>query len=89
MNVRFCDRIGMGRPKESPYRLRKYDTMIDEAMRAPLSVTSLKIDGNRLMELLKIQPLPKIYQILNILLKKFWTSRGKIRKNIWNKELLN
>ena len=89
MNVRFCDRIGMGRPKESPYRLRKYEAMIDEAMRAPLSVTSLKIDGNRLMELLKIQPGPKIGQILNILLKKFWTSRGKIRKNIWNKELLN
>ena len=33
MNVRFCDRIGMGRPKESPYRLRKYESMIEEAMR--------------------------------------------------------
>ena len=49
----------MGRPKESPYRLRKYEAMIDEAMRAPLSVTALKIDGNRLMELLKIQPAQK------------------------------
>mgnify|MGYP001583562655 CR=1 FL=1 len=70
MNVRFCDRIGMGRPKESPYRLRKYEAMIDEAMRAPLSVTALKIDGNRLMELLKIQPGPKVGQILNILFEE-------------------
>ena len=70
MNVRFCDRIGMGRPKESPYRLRKYEAMIDEAMRAPLSVTALKIDGNRLMELLKIQPGPKIGHILNILFEE-------------------
>ena len=59
MNVRFCDRIGMGRPKESPYRLRKYEAMIEEAMRAPLSVTALKIDGLKIMELLKIQPGPK------------------------------
>ena len=77
MNVRFCDRIGMGRPKESPYRLRKYEAMIDEAMRAPLSVTSLKIDGNRLMELLKIQPGPKIGQILNILFEEVLDEPGK------------
>jgi len=70
MNVRFCDRIGMGRPKESPYRLRKYESMIDEAMRAPLSVTALKIDGTKLMEILKIQPGPKIGQILNILFEE-------------------
>lgn len=70
MNVRFCDRIGMGRPKESPYRLRKYESMIDEAMRAPLSVTALKIDGTKLMDLLKIQPGPKIGWILNILFEE-------------------
>ena len=70
MNVRFCDRIGMGRPKESPYRLRKYESMIEEAMRAPLSVTALKIDGTKLMGLLKIQPSPKIGQILNILFEE-------------------
>lgn len=70
MNVRFCDRIGMGRPKESPYRLRKYESMIEEAMRAPLSVTALKIDGIKLMDLLKIQPGPKIGQILSVLFEE-------------------
>ena len=32
MKVRFCDRIGMGRPKETPYRLRKYESMIEEEL---------------------------------------------------------
>jgi tRNA nucleotidyltransferase (CCA-adding enzyme) len=68
MKVRFSDRIGMARPKETPYRLRKYEAMIDEAMRTPLSVGMLKIDGNGLMKLLDIQPGPKIGQILHILL---------------------
>lgn len=70
MKVRFADRVGMGRPKETPYRLRKYEAMIEEAMRAPLSVTSLKIDGSRLMELFNIQPGPKIGQVLNILFEE-------------------
>jgi tRNA nucleotidyltransferase (CCA-adding enzyme) len=68
MKVRFSDRIGMGRPKETPYRLRKYEAMIDEAMKTPLSVGMLKIDGNRLMKTLNIEPGPKIGQILHILL---------------------
>lgn len=70
MKVRFCDRIGMGRPKETPYRLRKYESMIEEAMRAPVSVGMLKLDGNRLIEILKIQPGPKVGQILHILLEE-------------------
>lgn len=70
MKVRFSDRIGMGRPKETPYRLRKYESMIEEAMRAPLSVGMLKIDGNKVMEILKIKPGPKIGFILHILLEE-------------------
>lgn len=68
MKVRFADRIGMGRPKETPYRLRKYEAMIEEAMRSPLSVTALKIDGQEIMKLIKINPGPKIGYILHILL---------------------
>ena len=70
MKVRFADRIGMGRPKETPYRLRKYEAMIEEASRAPLSVTALKINGTGLMELLKIPPGPKIGHILNIMFEE-------------------
>ena len=70
MKVRFCDRIGMGRPKETPYRLRKYEAMIEEAMRAPLSVKMLKISGDEVMKLTKEKPGPKIGFILHILLEE-------------------
>jgi poly(A) polymerase/tRNA nucleotidyltransferase (CCA-adding enzyme) len=70
MNVRACDRIGMGKPKESPYRLRKYESMIEEAMRAPTSVGMLKIDGNRIMEILNEPGSPKVGWILHALLEE-------------------
>jgi tRNA nucleotidyltransferase (CCA-adding enzyme) len=70
MNLRICDRIGTGRPKESPYRLRKYHAMIDEVMTDPISVGMLKIDGGLLMKELKITPGPHIGYILHALLEE-------------------
>ncbi|MFH0755440.1 MAG: HD domain-containing protein [bacterium] len=70
MNLRICDRIGMGRPKENPYRLRKYYAMIDEAIRAPISVGMLKINGKKIMEITGEIPGPKIGFILNALLEE-------------------
>ncbi|MCC7004516.1 HD domain-containing protein [Candidatus Nomurabacteria bacterium] len=70
MDVRTCDRIGTGRPKENPYRLRKYRAMIEEAMRDPISVQMLKIDGKKLMEITKANPGPKIGFILHALLEE-------------------
>jgi tRNA nucleotidyltransferase (CCA-adding enzyme) len=51
IELRICDRIGTGRPKEQPFRLRKYQAMIDEALRDPISVGMLKIDGKKIIEL--------------------------------------
>ena len=70
MNLRTCDRIGTGRPKENPYRLRKYRSMIEEALRDPVSVGMLKIDGRMLMDAAKIPPGPKIGSVLNALLEE-------------------
>ena len=70
MNMRICDRIGTGRPKEDPYRLRKYHSMIDEALRDPISVGMLKIDGKRIMEITEINPGPKIGYTLHALLEE-------------------
>ncbi len=70
MKVRACDRIGMGRPKEKPYRLRKYEAMIEEATRAPVSVGMLKIDGARIMELTGEKPGPRLGFILHALLEE-------------------
>jgi len=70
MDLRACDRIGMGRPKEDPYRLRKYHAMIDEATRAPISVGMLNIDGKKLMEVTGEIPGPKIGFVLHALLEE-------------------
>ena len=70
MDLRACDRIGMGRPKEDPYRLRKYHAMIDEATRDPISVGMLNIDGKKIMEVTKEIPGPKIGFVLHALLEE-------------------
>ncbi|PCI20912.1 hypothetical protein COB64_01505 [Candidatus Wolfebacteria bacterium] len=70
MKVRACDRIGMGKPKEAPYRLRKYKSMIEEAMRAPVSVGMLKIDGDIIMKITGEKPSRKIGYILHSLLEE-------------------
>lgn len=70
MNVRICDRIGTGRPKADPYRLRKYKSMIEEALRDPVSVGMLKIDGKKIMEVAKINAGPKIGLVLNALMEE-------------------
>lgn len=70
MKVRACDRIGMGRPKEKPYRLRKYEAMIEEAMRAPVSVGMLKIDGSKIMEITGEKPGPRLGWMLHAFLEE-------------------
>ncbi len=70
MNLRICDRIGTGRPKEDPYRLRKYHAMIEEALRDPVSVGMLKIDGKRIMEITQIAPGPRVGFTLHALLEE-------------------
>ncbi len=69
LNLRICDRIGTGRPKEQPFRFRKYKAMVEEALRDPISVKMLKIDGKHIMELTGEKPGPKIGYILNALLE--------------------
>ncbi len=70
MNVRICDRIGTGRPKENPYRLRKYKAMVEEALRDPISVSMLKIDGKRIMDVTREPAGPKIGFVLHALLEE-------------------
>lgn len=70
MDLRVCDRVGMGRPKEQPYRLRKFQAMVEEVMRDPVSVSMLEIDGKNLMKELNIKPGPKVGFILHALLEE-------------------
>ena len=70
MDTRAADRIGTGRPKEQPYRLRKYKSMIEEVLRDPISVKQLSVDGEDIMKLTKVGPGPHIGYILEILLSE-------------------
>jgi len=70
LHVRMCDRIGTGRPKEQPFRLRKYMSMIDEAMRDPTTVGMLTIDGSRVMEVAGESAGPRIGWVLHALLEE-------------------
>ena len=69
MNIRECDRVGM-KKKEAPYRLRKYFAMIEEALRDPISVGALKINGEFMIKELGIKPGPRMGWILHALLEE-------------------
>jgi len=68
IKVREADRIGSGRPKAVPYKLRHMKYIIDKVSHDPISVKMLKINGDELMGELGIQPGPKIGLMLNYLL---------------------
>jgi len=68
VNLRICDRIGTGRPKEQPYRLRKFKAMIEEASRQATSVSMLAINGNDLMRELELVPGKIIGDIMTALM---------------------
>ena len=70
IDVRLCDRIGSGVPKAEPYRLRKFLVMLEKALREPVSLKELKINGNEIMELLGIEPGPRVGFILNALMNE-------------------
>jgi len=70
LNLRICDRIGTGRPKEQPFRFRKYKAMVEEALRDPISVGMLALDGNDLMKELGMKSGPRIGWLLHALLEE-------------------
>ena len=70
LNLRVCDRIGTGRPKEQPFRFRKYKAMVDVALRDPISVKMLKVNGDRIMEMTGEKPGRRLGYVLNALLEE-------------------
>lgn len=70
LDLRICDRIGTGRPKEQPFRFRKYKAMVDEARRDPISVGMLKINGEDVIHILGTGPGPRVGWILHALLEE-------------------
>lgn len=87
LHLRICDRIGTGRPKEQPFRLRKYMSMVDEALRDPISVSMLNIDGTKLIGLGEV-PGPRIGWILHALLEEVLDDPSKNTKEYLEKRAL-
>ena len=77
IDLRMCDRIGTGRPKEQPYRLRKYISMVEEVLRETITPGTLVVDGTVLMRELALKPGPLIGNILHILLAEVLADPGK------------
>jgi len=70
IDVRVADRLGSGVPKAKPYKLRHLEYLIEKVQKDPVSVKMLKINGNDLMEKIKVKAGPKIGAILDILLSE-------------------
>ncbi len=89
LKLRMADRIGSGCPKAEPYKLRHMKYMIDKVSRDPISVKMLKINGLDLMKTLKINPGPKIGQILDILLEEVLNDPQKNTKKYLEQKVKN
>ena len=96
--LRIADRLGSGVPKAQPYRLRHFQYMIEKVQHDAISVKMLKINGRDIMEILKIEPGPKIGAILDVLLaevienpekneKKYLAQRAKALNEIDSSQL--
>ena len=77
IDLRKCDRIGTGRPKEQPYRLRKYVSLVEEVLREPVTPGVLSIDGTVLMREVGISPGPRLGHLLHALLAEVLEDPGK------------
>jgi len=87
LQVRQADRIGSGVPKAEPYKLRHLKYVIEKVSRDPLSAKMLKVNGNDVMKILKIQPGPKVGQILDILLGYILENPKNNKKEFLEKDI--
>ncbi len=87
LKVRYADRIGSGCPKACPYKLRHLQYMVEKVSRDPVSVESLKVGGEEVMDILGIDPGPEVGWALDILLGEVLGNPEKNNKKFLNKKL--
>lgn len=87
LQVRMADRIGSGVPKAEPYKLRHLQYVIERVSSDPISAKMLKVGGNDVMRILKVQPGPKIGRILDIILENILSDPEKNKKGWLENEI--
>ncbi len=98
INLRVSDRLGSGCPKGMPYKLRHLQYIIEKVSKDPISARMLKLNGNDLIKILKIEPSPKLGLLIEALLaevlenpeintKEKLTQRAKVLNKLSDKEL--
>ncbi len=70
MAVRVGDRLGGGTQNATSWRMEKFKERIGQVLQKPFSISDLKVNGKDVMKTLKIEPGPKVGQILNQLFKE-------------------
>ena len=88
LQVRQADRIGSGVPKAEPYKLRHLKYTIEKVSKDPISAKLLKVNGDKVMKILKIKPGPIVGQILDILLGHVLEDPKKNTKEFLEKEII-
>lgn len=88
LELRMADRIGSGCPKAEPYKLRHLKYMIEKVSKDPVSAKMLKINGKDIMDLLKIDPSPRIGQLLDVLLEEVLKDPENNNKQYLTKRLM-
>jgi putative nucleotidyltransferase with HDIG domain len=70
LDLRIGDRLGGGTQVAESWRLKKFKERIAQELNPPFSINDLAIDGNDIMKELKIEPGPKIGEILQKLFEE-------------------
>lgn len=88
IDLRICDRVGTGRPKEEPYRLRMYESMVEQALKDPITLKMLKTDGKRIMDVTQETPGPKIGYVLHALFNEVLDDPSKNTEEYLDKQVV-
>ncbi|MBP6913793.1 MAG: HD domain-containing protein [Candidatus Levybacteria bacterium] len=64
IDLRIGDRLGSGTQTAESWRLKQFKERIVKELNPPFSINDLAVDGNDIMQVLKITPGPKIGEVL-------------------------
>ena len=81
VQVREADRIGSGVKKAVPYKLRHFMFRIEKVLAKPVSRKTMKLDGNELMTVLKLEAGPRVGAILEALFEEILDDPGRNKKD--------